>query len=74
LRPEFDYEPTKGINVRGISNALLKTEGTVTLKLLTPTHYTLHTHFMSWETVLIVNTTEFWVTRGPLSLIVILQL
>ena len=43
LKPGFDYEPTKGINMRGISNTLLRTEATVTLKLLTPTHETIHT-------------------------------
>lgn len=43
LKPGFDYELTKGVNVRGISKALLRTEGTVTLKLLTPTHETTHT-------------------------------
>jgi len=47
LNPGFNYEPTKGINVRGISNALLKTEGTVILKIFTPTHETTHTfHIM----------------------------
>jgi len=29
LRPEINYESTEGINVKGISNALLRTEGTV---------------------------------------------
>jgi hypothetical protein len=42
LRPGFDYQPSKGINVRGIANTFLKTEGTVTLRLLTPTHETTH--------------------------------
>ena len=42
LRPGFNYEPTKGINVKGISNSLLRTEGTVMLKLLTLTHETNH--------------------------------
>jgi hypothetical protein len=47
LKSGVDYEPTKGINVRGISNALLRTEGTATLKLLTQTHETTHTfHIM----------------------------
>ena len=47
LNPGFNYEPTKGINVRGISNALLKTEGTVMLKIFTHTHETTHTfHIM----------------------------
>jgi hypothetical protein len=43
LKPGFDYEPTKGINMRGISDALLRTKATVTLKLLTPMHETIHT-------------------------------
>jgi hypothetical protein len=42
LRPETNYELTKGINVKGISNALLRTEGTVMLKLFTLTHETIH--------------------------------
>lgn len=58
LKRGFNYEPTKGISMRGISNALLRTEGTVTLKLLTPSHETTHT-FISWETVLIAYTMEF---------------
>ena len=43
LIPRFDYEPTKGINVRRIANTLIKTEGTLMLKLFTPTHETTHT-------------------------------
>jgi hypothetical protein len=43
LKPGFEYEPAKGINVKGISNALLRTEGTVTFTLLTPTQETKHT-------------------------------
>jgi Retroviral aspartyl protease. len=43
LRPGFDYEPSNGINVRGIANALLKTEGTVTLKLHMQMQDTTHT-------------------------------
>jgi len=47
LKPGFNYKPTKGINVRGISNAILKTEGTVILKIFTATHETTHTfHIM----------------------------
>jgi hypothetical protein len=42
-RQVFDYEPTMEINVREISNALLKTDGTITFKLLTPTHENTHT-------------------------------
>lgn len=43
LKPEPNYRHTEGINVKGISNTLIKTEGTVVLKLLTPTHETTHT-------------------------------
>jgi hypothetical protein len=43
LRPGIDFRPNKGINVKGIANTVLKTEGTVTLKLLTQTHETTHT-------------------------------
>jgi len=35
LRPGFNYDPTKGINIKGISKVLLRTEGTVLLKLFT---------------------------------------
>jgi len=42
LKPEINYEPTEGIDVKGISNALLRTEGTVLLKLFTLTHETTH--------------------------------
>jgi hypothetical protein len=30
MRPEFNYEPTKGIDVKGISDVLWRTKGTVT--------------------------------------------
>ena len=40
LRPEINYEPTEGINVKGISNALLRTDGTVLLRLFTLTQET----------------------------------
>jgi hypothetical protein len=42
LKPVVAYEPTKRINIKGISNSLMKTEGTVTLGLLTETHETKH--------------------------------
>ena len=42
MRPEINYEPTKDINVNGISNALFRTEGTVLLKLFTLTRETTH--------------------------------
>jgi len=33
MRPGFNYESTSGIDVRGISDSLLRTEGTTVLKL-----------------------------------------
>jgi hypothetical protein len=42
LRPEINYEPTDGVNVKGISNAPLRTEETVLLKLVAVTHETTH--------------------------------
>jgi hypothetical protein len=42
LRTGFDFQPSKGINVTGIANKLLKTEGRVTLRLFTRTHETTH--------------------------------
>ena len=42
MRPEINYEPTKGIDVKGISDVLLRTDGTVLLKLFTLTHETTH--------------------------------
>jgi hypothetical protein len=44
LKPKLNYESTKGINIKGISDSLLKTEGTTTLRLFTSTHETTHTH------------------------------
>ena len=42
LRPACSYESTKGINIKGISSSLLRTEGTTRLKLFTPAHETTH--------------------------------
>ena len=56
LKPGFHYEPTKGINVREISNALLRTEETVTLKLFN-LHMRLHTVHIMGE--LIANMMKF---------------
>jgi hypothetical protein len=42
LQPEVDFEPANGISVKGISDALLRTEGTVLLRLFTLTHETTH--------------------------------
>ena len=42
LKPGINYEPAKSIDVKGISNTLLKTKETVLLKLFTATHETVH--------------------------------
>jgi len=42
LRPGFSYASTKGINIKGVSSSLLRTESTTRLKLSTPTHETTH--------------------------------
>jgi len=42
LKLEVNFEPANGISVKGISDALLRTEGTVLLKLFTLTHETTH--------------------------------
>jgi len=42
LKSEVNFEPANGISVKGISDALLRTEGTVLLKLFTLTHETTH--------------------------------
>jgi hypothetical protein len=42
LRPGFALESTSGIDVKGISDSLLRTEGTTVLKLCTSTHETTH--------------------------------
>lgn len=57
LKAGLKYEPTKGINVKVISNVLLRSDGTITLKLLTPTRE--NPCFMSWEIVLTANMMEF---------------
>jgi hypothetical protein len=42
LDPELKYQLHKSIDIKGVCNAVLKTAGTVELKLLTATHETLH--------------------------------
>jgi hypothetical protein len=42
LMPGIDYEPTKCIDVKGLSDVLFRTEGTVLLKLFNLTHETTH--------------------------------
>lgn len=43
LKPGVDIVPSEGINVKGISNTILKTKGTVKLKLSIGPHETRHT-------------------------------
>ena len=60
LGSEINYEPNEGVNVKGISNALLRTEGTVLLKLFAATHETTHMfHAMGEGST--VDTTVYWV-------------
>jgi hypothetical protein len=42
LKLGFNCEPTNGINIKEICDALLRTEDTVLLKLFTPKHETTH--------------------------------
>ena len=42
LKPGFSYKSNEGINIKGISSSVLRTEGTTKLKLFTPTHETTH--------------------------------
>jgi hypothetical protein len=50
LRPDINYETTKGVEIKGISNSLLRTEGTAIIKLFTSTHETTHLfHIMGNE-------------------------
>jgi hypothetical protein len=58
LKPECDYRPDKIIQIKGISNAVMKTKGTINLKLFTDTHETTHDS-MSWETAFNCNMMEF---------------
>jgi hypothetical protein len=46
LKLGLNYEPAKGINVKGISDALLYTEGTTLLNLFTLTHKTTHVYYI----------------------------
>ena len=42
LNPRVNYQLHKGVDIKGICNAVLKTEGIINLKLLTDTHETVH--------------------------------
>ena len=39
----MEYHFCEGVNIKGISNTIMKTEGTIDLKLFTDTHETTHT-------------------------------
>jgi hypothetical protein len=43
LKPAIKYPLKEGINIKGIFNTVMKTDGTVALKLSTDTHETTHT-------------------------------
>ena len=49
LNPGVNYQLRKSIDIKGICNAVLKTEGIVELKLLTDMHETLHTFHVLGE-------------------------
>jgi hypothetical protein len=42
LKPGCDLKPDKVIEMKGISRGVIKTKGTVNLKLFTDTHETTH--------------------------------
>ena len=78
LRPEINYKPTEGINVKGISNAPLRTEGTVLLKLFTLTHETTHLFHVMGEGFGCrcngILGQDFWRDKELLLIIVIIRL
>jgi hypothetical protein len=43
LTPGVEYQLYEGVDIKGISNTILKTKGTIDLKLFTDTHETIHT-------------------------------
>ena len=43
LSPGVEYQLCEGVDIKGISNTIMKTEGTIELKLFTDTHETTHT-------------------------------
>ena len=43
IQPAIKYSLKGGINIKGISDTIMKTEGTIALKLYTDTHETTHT-------------------------------
>ena len=49
LNPGSNYQLRKSIDIKGICNAVFKTEGIVELKLLTESHETVHTFHVLGE-------------------------
>jgi hypothetical protein len=50
LQPGIKCSIKEGINIKEISNTIMKTEGTIMLKLFTDTHKTTHTfHVVGYE-------------------------
>ena len=43
LNPGVSYQLHEGVDIKGISNTVMRTEGTVDLKILMETHETMHT-------------------------------
>jgi hypothetical protein len=43
LTPEVEYQWHKGMEIKGISNTVMKTLGKIDLKMFTDTHETTHT-------------------------------
>jgi hypothetical protein len=43
VAPRIKHQWNKGMEIRGISNTVMKTLGTIDLKLFTDTHKTTHT-------------------------------
>ena len=59
LQSRVRYALKGGIGIKGISDTIIKTEGTITLKLFTDARETTHTHFMLSEMNLGSNTMVF---------------
>ena len=49
LNSGVSYQLHEGVDIKGISNTVMRTEGTVDLKLLTETHETMHTFHVLGE-------------------------
>ena len=49
LTPGFNYQLHEAVDIKGISNTLMRTEGIIDLKLLTDTYETVHTFHVLGE-------------------------